>query len=76
MRRAPRRWNTPLGRWVCDFGVRRLTDEMRAAGEPVTPGAVYKWVAGDHAPRARHATIITRVSRGRLSMDDIYRRRT
>lgn len=73
MRRVPRRWRTPLGRWLVDFGVRRLADELRAAGHPITPNAVYKWVAGDVAPRPAHARVISRVSRGRVPIESIYK---
>ena len=75
MRRDPCRWRTPLGQFVSDFGVQRLTRELGSAGLPVTEKAVYHWLAGSHAPRPAHAAVIARVSAGRVSVEDVYRQR-
>lgn len=75
MRRVSSRWRTPLGQFVSDFGVQRLTRELASAGVPVTQKAVYHWLAGSHAPRPTHAAAIARVSAGRVSVEDVYRHR-
>ncbi len=75
MRRVTLRWRTPLGRFVGDFGVQRLTRELNAVGAPVTEKAVYHWLSGAHVPRIEHAAAIVRISSGRLTIEKVYRQR-
>lgn len=72
MIREPLRWETPLGRWVCDLTARGVAAELRAAGMPVTESAVYKWVAGSHAPRPDVALELVRISGEHLTLRDVY----
>jgi len=55
MQRDPRRWQTPFGRYVARRGASWVADRLEAHGLPVTPFAVYRWVAGDTAPRPAFA---------------------
>lgn len=75
MRPIARRWHTPLGSFVRGYGVERLTRALAAAGQPVTPFAVYKWLGGTHVPRVDRAVAITQLSEGRVTLADIYRQR-
>lgn len=75
MRPIARRWRTPLGSFIGEYGVSRLTRALAAAGQPVTPFAVYKWLGGRHVPRLDRAVEISRISEGRVSLADIYRQR-
>lgn len=72
MQRERRRWQTPLGRFVARRGVSWIVQELEAAGPRVTPFAVYHWVAGVSAPRPTFARTLVRISRGALSLNDIY----
>lgn len=75
--RMPRtnRWNTRFGRFTARFGVTRLAAELTQHGAPVTPSAVYKWIAGRHAPRPEVMESIASLSRGRVSLQDILSQR-
>lgn len=75
MHREPRRWRTHFGSWVRAYTVPRLTRELHDLGQPVTPNAVYGWLAGRIAPHPERALAITRISSGVLSLQDIYRHR-
>lgn len=75
MEREPLRWQTHLGQWVADLTPSRVALELRGAGLPVTESAVYKWVAGQHAPRPDIALRIVEISGGRLSVADVYLQR-
>lgn len=75
MTNAPLRWNTRFGRWVSRYRVSRLTVDLAARGVPVTPHAVYDWIAARRAPRPTCAAAIVEISGGKLSFDDIYRHR-
>lgn len=68
----PDRWTTHFGQWVCDVGAADLSSQLCAIGQPVTPSAVYKWMAGVRAPRAGCALAIVRISRGAVTLDDVY----
>lgn len=71
MNRKPDRWRTPLGRWVASYTIPRLTRELAQRGSPVTPKAVYSWVAGRTRPRLPVALTVVRLSEGSVSLDDI-----
>lgn len=75
MRRAPRRWTTPLGRWVTGYGVTRLARDLSHRGQPVTTHAVYQWIAGVTAPRPDRAVAIVELSSGAVGIADIYAQR-
>jgi hypothetical protein len=72
MQRDPRRWQTPFGRYVARRGVSWVVDRLEAEGLPVTPFAVYHWVAADTAPRQSFARAMVRTSDGALTLGDIY----
>jgi hypothetical protein len=78
-RRAPRRWGTPFGRWVGNYGVSRLarTISERArdgrALHPVTHWSVYGWLSGEHTPRSYYLTQIVELSQGAVQQHDIIR---
>lgn len=75
MRPIARSWRTPLGSFVGEYGVSRLTADLAAAGQPVTCKAVYHWIGGRHVPRLDRAVEISRLSEGRVSLADIYGQR-
>ena len=75
MHREPRRWRTQFGSWVRAYTVPRLTRELQDLGQPVTPNAVYGWLAGRIAPAPARALAIARISEGRVSLVDVYRHR-
>ncbi len=75
MRPIARRWRTPLGSFISEYGVSRLTRDLAAAGQPVTRCAIYHWIGGTHVPRLERAVAIARLSQGRLTLGDIYRQR-
>ncbi len=72
MQRDPRRWQTPFGRYVASRGVSWVVGRLEADGLPVTPFAVYHWVAADTVPRLPFARAMVRTSDGALTLDDIY----
>jgi hypothetical protein len=72
MQRDPRRWQTSFGRYVARRGVPWVVGQLEAEGLPVTPFAVYHWVAADTAPRPTFARALVRTSGGALTLDDIY----
>ncbi len=72
MQRDPRRWQTPFGRYVARRGVSWVVGRLEAEGLPVTPFAVYHWVAADTAPRPPLARAMVRTSDGALTLGDIY----
>ena len=72
-RRVPSRWETDFGRWVGDFGVPQIVKAL--AHDPdlrVTNQAVYEWLQG-HPPRPARAMALVELSRGRLTLEVIYR---
>jgi hypothetical protein len=75
MKRAAGRWRTTFGSWVGSVGVTRVVIDLRASGHPVTPGAVYHWVAGRAIPTLPLAGALVRLSEGRVSLDDILQHR-
>jgi hypothetical protein len=69
MRRArDGRWATRFGGWVGEVSVARISQ-----GVGVTNKAVYGWLAGVTTPRANRAMELVRLSRGRLSLEDVFR---
>lgn len=75
MDREPRRWRTRFGSWVRAYTVPRLTRDLVDLGQPITQKAVYEWLAGRVAPHPDRAMAITRISGGRVSLQDVYRHR-
>lgn len=75
MLREPSRWETHFGAWVCSVGVSNLAGMMEAAGQPVTPFAIHKWVAGERVPRHDRVVAMVELSAGQLSMADVYAQR-
>ena len=75
MQREPHRWQTVFGSWVQSYGVPRLASDLSAVGQPVTTFAVHKWVAGSHSPRPDRAAAMERLSRGSITIGDIYSHR-
>jgi hypothetical protein len=70
------RWVTPFGSWVRGFTVARLVSALRAGGHTATRAAVHHWVAGRAIPQPRaKALAIVELSRGSVSLEDIYRQR-
>ena len=72
MQRDFRRWQTPFGRYVSHRRVSWVVGRLEAEGLPVTPFAVYHWVAADTAPRPPFAHALVRISGGALTLKDIY----
>jgi hypothetical protein len=72
MQRDPRRWRGNFTSFVGSCTVAAFIHELGAAGEPIGKEAVYSWIAGRTAPRARVAAAIVRISDGKLTLDDLY----
>lgn len=72
MDREPLRWRTHFGQWVADVTPGAICAQLRAAGTPVTPGAVYKWVAAERVPRPDVALQLVEISGGAISLADVY----
>jgi hypothetical protein len=66
---------TKFEKWVRGFGVAKLAASMRAIGPDaeVTTSAIYQWLYGETEPRSPKATAMVRLSRGTISLADIYR---
>ena len=75
LRREPRRWNTRFASWITRVGVTRLCVDLSRRGQPVTPNAIYQWVAGVTTPRPSRAAAIVELSAGELGMADVYAQR-
>lgn len=68
------RWETEFGRWVAEFGVRRILAELRRDPElRVTERTVYDWLSGRRIPRPSRASALVQISHGRISLETIYR---
>ena len=68
------RRETQFGRWVVEFGIPRIVAELRKDPDlRITEHAVYDWLSGRRAPRPSRAAALVRISRGRLSLETIYR---
>ena len=66
------RRTTVFGRWLAETGVGEVVDAL--ADDPdlrVTANAVYEWLRG-RAPRPERARALVRLSRGRITLNDIY----
>jgi len=71
-KRSPTRWQTKFGRWVAEFTVPAIVENL--AHDPdlrITNQAVYEWLQG-HAPQPARAIALVKMSRGRLTLEDIY----
>jgi len=69
-RAIDRRWGTRFGSWLRDYGVPRLCTDLS-----ITKNSVYDWVRGSTSPDPRNAIRITQLSKGRVSLEDVYRHR-
>jgi len=74
-RRSRARWSTTFGRWVSDYGVRRVVVDLSARGHAVTVKCVYHWLSGMGRPDIERATALSDISRGRVSVQDIAHHR-
>lgn len=78
-RRAAKRTSTcphtDLGDWLLDYGISRIVEALDSDPDlRVTRHAVYHWIAGRRLPHPSRALALVRLSHGRLTLDDIYRR--
>lgn len=73
--RSTPRWKTRLGRWIADYGAPRLAGALSRAEHPTTTKAVHEWLAGRSSPTLERAVEISRISRGKVSVEDIHRHR-
>ena len=76
MQRKRLRWNTRFGRWISSIGVERLAERLTRQGHPVTPAAVYGWLAARTQPRFGHLVALIRLGQGRLTLQDINQHAT
>lgn len=72
LRAADGRWGTRLGRWLADYGVPNVRLALRRQGLRTGVHTVYAWIAGQNVPRADAAYALVKLSRGKLTMDDVY----
>jgi len=72
--RVRQNWTSRFGSWVRHYGASRLATDLGQAvyGQPLRRSAVYHWIEGRAAPRARLALGIVTLARGRLTLADIY----
>lgn len=70
----PRRAGRPtrFSGFVYQFTVSRFTRELSAHGYPVTRFAVSRWMTGTRVPRLAAVRAIVEVSRGQLTIQDVY----
>ena len=73
--REPTRWRSCFGEWVSDTGAAHAAHLLAERGLPVTPDAVYKWVAGVRVPRLEAALALVEISGGRLQVTDVLLQR-
>jgi len=69
--RSPRRWSTRFGRWMSEFGVRRLATELKLRNQPTSAKAIHEWIAGRTAPTLGRAIVISEISGGSIRPEDI-----
>lgn len=70
--RNPERWETTFGQWVAQVSVPWIVESLAPREElAVTKQTVYEWIQG-HVPRLERATALVEISRGALSIEDIY----
>lgn len=70
--RASAGWNTPVGKWISEVGVSTIVSALgRNPDLSVTDRAVYSWLKG-FAPRYDRAQALVRLSKGRITMAQIY----
>ncbi len=70
MLRNPYCWDTTFGRWVSDYTVRRLAQDLG-----ITSHSVYDWISGYRIPRGYRAQQIVELSASRVTIDDVYSHR-
>jgi hypothetical protein len=63
---------TRLSRWIERRGASNVARGLSSIGVAVTPRAVYSWMYGQARPRPTHAGALVRLSRGELSLEQIY----
>ena len=65
--------NAKAVRWIRSYGVARLVRGLeRIEGFAITRPAVYQWLSGRSAPQARRAYALARLSRGALTLEDVF----
>lgn len=64
--------NAALVAFVRQYTTRQLVSDMNGLGYPITRFAVYHWLSGRWMPRPEHAVAIVSLSKGSLSLRDIY----
>ena len=74
-RRAERRWSTRFGSFIDFYSVKGLLAALKARGLPLDKFTLYGWLSGDRDPRPNHALALVEISRGSLSLDDVYSHR-
>lgn len=71
--RSQARWKTRFGSWVSRTSVPKIVAELgRDPDLAVTPKGVYSWLAGRNRPSPRRAEALEAMSRGEISLQDIY----
>jgi len=71
-KRAPDRWDTSFGRWVSEVTVTTILDTLGENPDiRYTRQSVYGWLKGA-IPRPAAAAALLRMSRGAISLEDIY----
>lgn len=63
---------TKFGAWVATYGVMALVHALREHGHDITDSAIYYWLRGETVPRPRAAYELVLLSKGDLTLDDIY----
>lgn len=67
-------WSTPFAQFIAAYerGVLGLLEDLAREGWPVHKTAVYHWVAADSSPRPAIAMTLVSLSRGKLTLSQIY----
>jgi len=66
-----RRWGTPFGGFVREYGAQALARRLSARGFSISDQAVYNWVSGRTAPRLEIIEAIEEESKGRIGFKEI-----
>lgn len=52
--------------------VRRVVERLSVSGYEVRVGTVYGWLRGRSVPKPQAALALTRMSRGKIRLEDVY----
>lgn len=75
MKRKPELYRTKFGKFIRARTVRVIVKQLSVRGVTITPHAVYNWVSGLATPSTPVARALTRMSGGKITLEDMQRHR-